>query len=180
MSYATGGDGSLIPIQDCYISVPNAGIDITFNILPDISDQKSAEYSDEPIIGRSTPIKTYSHSAARAISMTVHFVVCKNEDIQQNLRYLRQLESLVYPGDGGSSTPYVPPLVAQVKCGKLLGEDPLCCILKSYSVKFPTEVAWDSVQGTYLPFKLDIDLTWEVVYDSGFLPGQERIMSSGQ
>ena len=60
MAKATEQGGRLIPISDCYVNI--SGYKIPMYILPDISDGKSAEYSDTPVIGRSTPIKTFSNS----------------------------------------------------------------------------------------------------------------------
>jgi hypothetical protein len=50
--------------------------------------------------------------------------------------------------------------------------------LKSYSVKFPTDVVWD--QDFYVPYKFDVDTSWDVVYRSSELPGQERIAQLGR
>jgi hypothetical protein len=50
----------------------------------------------------------------------------------------------------------------------------LCVVLKQYSVSFPTDVIWD--EQTYLPYKFDVDLTWEVVYSNDTLPGQDQIL----
>ena len=52
------------------------------NNLPEISDGKSAAYNDEPIMGRAFPLKTYSHSENRSISMTLHFYAIKKADLQ--------------------------------------------------------------------------------------------------
>ena len=192
MPQATGGTGTLNYLNNCFIKIPSGGMSscsdfngyIYLKVLPDISDSKSAAYTPETITGRAFPFKTFSHGEERSISMTLHLVVCEQSDIKTNLCYLRALESLVYPGQGTSSTPYVPPPIAQIQCGKLLADAPLCAVLKSYSVKFPTEVAWDAGfndggDATYLPYKFDVDLTWEIVYDSSNLPGQERIIQTG-
>ena len=187
MPYATSSTGQLTTLDACYITFPSGsgrfissqgfGQKIVLNILPEISDSKSAEYALENIAGRSTPLVTYSHSSSRTISMTIHFVTCTKRDLLVNLYNLRSLESLVYPADGNQVTPYIPPPICQLKCGSLLGDDELCVVLKSYSVKFPTDVVWDAE--TYLPYKFDVDTTWEVVYESTDLPGQNRIVSVG-
>jgi hypothetical protein len=172
--------GGLINISDCYIFIPNFGR-IRLNNLPEISDSKSASYNDEPIIGRSFPLKTYSHSENRVIAMQLHFFVINRNDIALNLRYLRALESAVYPRDqqSGANAPFVPPPVCRLKCGNLLADkEEVCCVLKSYSVKFPTDVAWD--EDDYLPHKFDVDTNWEVVYRSSDLPGQGRIIRTGR
>jgi hypothetical protein len=60
----------------------------------------------------------------------------------------------------------------------LLGAEPLCVVLRNYTVKFPTDVAWD--ENFYCPYKFDVETTWEAVYKSSDLPGQERIFTSGR
>jgi hypothetical protein len=111
--------------------------------------------------------------------MQIHLVVSKPNDVTRNLRWLRAIQSAVYPRDGSGQAPFTPPPVCRIKCGKLLSEsEDLCVILKNYSVKFPTEVAWD--EENFTPFKFDIDTTWDVVYKSANLPGQERIFSFGK
>lgn len=177
MPKATLPGGLLIEIADCYVSIPNFG-KVVFNNLPDITDSKSASYSDETVIGRSSPLKTYSQSDNRSISMQIHMFVVEYADIAYNLQVLRAFQSAVYPRDGQNVSPFVPPPVCQMKCGKLLSEGELCVILKSYSVKFPTEYAW--AETTFTPFKFDIDTTWDVVYKSSDLPGQERIIKLGR
>lgn len=176
--------GDLIPIPDCYIKIPGSsrsrGITIPMKILPDISDSKSAQYNDEPVIGRSYPMKTYSHSENRSINWTAYFMVCKESDIDANLNYLRYIESAVYPKQ--EFEPYQPPPICQISCGDLLipiagGEKEICAVLKSYSVKFPTDVPWD--ERTNLPYRFSVDMTWEIVYNSRFLPGQEDILRLG-
>lgn len=167
---------TLAPIDNCYIDLPGYGKVIMDN-LPDLGDSKSASYSDTTVIGRSFPIKTFSHSENRAISWAMHLFVQRASDINTNLAIIRKLESLVYPRNTGPG-PYSPPLIVKLKCGDLLSVgSPLCAVLKSYSVKFPTDVPWADDKLT--PYKIDIDLSFEVVYSSNDLPGAERIVNSG-
>ena len=190
---STNFGGSLIAIPDCYINI--SGYKIPMYILPDISDGKSAEYSDTPVIGRSTPIKTFSNSGIRTISWTAQFMITqknpydnavlssenpdreiRSQTAETNLFYLRLIQSAVYPRSGGSAAPYAPPPVCSIRCGSLLKESgDTCVILRSYSVKYPTDVAWD--ESTKIPYKFSVDMQWEVVYSSENLPGQEMIMS---
>ena len=101
----------------------------------------------------------------------------------ENIRYLRIIESAVYPRDE-SAQPYAPPPVCALRCGSLLtpleysSSKEVCAILRSYSVKYPTDVAWD--EKTLLPHKFSVDMQWEVVYDSTDLPGSERILRFGR
>lgn len=189
MPAATRTGGPLVPITNCYIIIPYNRSDspitvgtpnfrLEMKVLPEISDSKTANYSDEPIIGRSFPLKTYSHSDNRAISMTIHMVVSEPKDLTYNIEALRAIQSAVYPRHGFGDSPYVPPPICRIRCGRLLAESELCVVLKQYTVKFPTEVAWD--EDSFVPFKFDIDTSWEAVYKSSDLPGAERIFTAGR
>lgn len=178
-------NGSLNKIPDCYIVIPGAGLVsgskegiIPIDNLPDIGDTKNAVYNGEPIQGRSFPLYTYSHSADRTISMTVHFFIVNPGDGAKNLLYLKMIQSAVYPRSGSGANvdtaPYQPPPICRIKCGELIDSDELCVILQSYSVKFPTEVAWE--EETYCPFRFSVDLSWMAVYTSEVLPFQEDII----
>lgn len=170
-------NGNLNYIEDCYIEIPEAGT-ILMRSLPDISDGKSAVYNNEPIMGRSFPLYTYSHSADRTLNMQLHFYIIKEGDGQRNLEDLRRIQSAVYPRQGSGRAPYLPPPVCTIKVNKILADQPICAQLQSYSVKFPTDVAWD--EETYCPFKFDVDTSWLVVYASNDLPYQDRIVTSGR
>lgn len=171
-------NGDLRELDECYIWIP-PGKKVKMKILPEISDSKSAAYNDEPIMGRSFPLKTYSHSENRSISWTVHLMVVKDGDQDENMKILRALESCVYPHDENTGgAPYSPPPICKLKCGDLLSRGrELCAVLKSYSVKFPSDVVWDEIR--YIPHKFDIDLQFDVVYESSDLPGQESIFLLG-
>lgn len=179
---ATYPSGRLIPIPDCYIEIPdllpNAPIPMT--ILPDISDGKSATYSDESGIGRSVPFKSYTNSDNRSISWTIHWVLCNDGDQEQVLQWIRALEACVYPQDGDVDIPYYPPPICKLRCGKLLASSdvgPICAVLKSYSIKYDPSVPWDDKN--LLPFKLDMDLQFDVIYNQAELPGASQILQSG-
>jgi hypothetical protein len=186
--------GNLIPLDGCQINIQ--GTSILLKVIPEITDTKSASWNDEPIMGRAFPMKTYSHSENRSITMICHFVVIEEKDIEDNIRALRLLESAVYPMDD-PKYPYRPPPVCRIVCGQLLGgreggvgNQPVCVILKSYSVQFPTDVPWDNNPATsaggstfggatFLPYKFDVTCNWEAVYPSTDLPGQDRIAYGG-
>jgi hypothetical protein len=179
---ATLADGQLISIPNCYvhISTPDGGTDILMQSLPDISDGKSATYADESAIGRSTPFKTFSNSDNRAISWTAHYIVTKKSDIKLFFSYIRAIQSAVYPFDNRDGTtggaPYAPPPICQIECGKLLSNSgPLNAIMKNYSIKFDTSVPWD--EETLLPYKFDIDMTFDVIFNQSNLPGSKLIFT---
>ena len=166
---------SYIPNADRPAASPaNVTRYIRMYVLPDISDSKAAVYNNEAIPGRSFPLKTYSHSEDRIIGIQLHMVTDCDNRVYENLMYLRMLQSAVYPQPPNNGIPYYPPPVCQIICGQLLGSQPLNAILKSYSVKYPTDQAWD--ESTFLPAKFDVDTSWEVVYKPTLLPGQDIIL----
>jgi hypothetical protein len=179
---ATQPGGQLEPVPFCQISIPGFPV-ITLNNLPEISDSKGASYQDEVVIGRAFPIKTFSHGDNRSISMKVHFFILSSTDAVTNMGYLRAIQSAVYPRDNVTGSPYLPPPICQLRCGNLLTgtqtDGWICAVLKSYSVSYDPTVAWfedGEGNGSYLPYKFDMDLSWEVVYSNTNLPGQEKIM----
>lgn len=173
---ATLPGGKLVPLQNCFIETPYKTI--YMNVLPDLSDQKNASYADEPVIGRSTGVKTYSHSDTRTISWNVHFIACNKVDLENNMISLRALQACVYPQNGTGSTPYEPPPICKIKCGKLFSTGGnLCVVLRNYSWNVPTDTVWDDE--TYIPYKFDLSLSFDVVYNSTNLPGAENIFISG-
>ncbi len=183
---ATNTRGELQELKDCHITV--GGNKVTLKVAPEITDSKSAAYNDEPIIGRSIPLKTFSHGENRSITMNVHFVVTKFSDIKENLDSLRILESAVYPRDirGSATAPYLPPPICKLECGQLFGKGHICAVMKSYSVSFPNSVPWDAGaedndvgKGTYLPYKITVNLQFDVIYRTEKLPGSEKIMEDG-
>ena len=184
MALATTNGGRLNTLNDnCYIIIPNFtggggkdGNQIQLRILPEITDTKKATYADATVIGRSNPIKTYSHSDNRVITMKLHFIVIEKSDIQTNISYLRAIQSAVYPRLGD---PYTPPPICQIRCGDALAQaQPLCVVLETYSLSFPTNVAWD--KDTLLPYYFEISTTWHVVYASKDLPNQNAILQFGR
>jgi hypothetical protein len=179
---ATMAGGKLKDIEEIYIDID--GNTIYAYILPDISDAKSATYADENAIGRTQPYKNYSYSENRVITWTHHWIVDVPSRVEQIRKEIKMLQALVYPSNAG--LPYAPPFVAHVKCGNMLdyGQEDyiLCCILKSYSLKYATDVPWynDSSKNISIPYKVDMDLNFEVVYDNnaGKIPYAEDISST--
>jgi len=186
---ATRKGGRLLPIDECYIwsEMPAAGPlyskgdtnYLYFDNIPDVSDKKSAKYNDETGIGRTAPFKIYSNSENRGISCECHFFVQQASGPQSAkaiLDTMRWLQAHVYPKEPEGGT-YIPPPIMQIKLFKNLSEEPLCVILTSYNTKFDPSVPWDEEYG--IPYKLDISLEFEVVYQSENLPYAEDIKTSG-
>lgn len=173
MAKATNQFGALQELVKCRIETPFGMIRL--KILPEISDSKSANYTNEPIMGRTTPLTNYSYSEPRTIQTDLTFAVTTCQDIEDNLTYLRLIECLTYPGDPRGSAPFTPPPICKMVCGKLLGDAPLCVILKNYTVRWPVDVPWDVE--TYLPYRFTVGCQWEVVYACQNIPTNSMIRS---
>jgi hypothetical protein len=188
---------TLNDMRDCYIRVAIGNLNeiIYMNNLPDISDSHDAVYNDQNGPGRSMPIKTFGNGGPRVITWTITFISETEQKAAENVRKMRILQSCTYPRTITSNTmPYTPPPVLKIRCGELLrsglfgSEDiELCVVLKSYSVKYPKDVPWQEymdVPGggrsfSYIPYKFDLALTFEAVYSTDDMPGQERIAIYG-
>lgn len=180
-SLPNGEMDASIFLQKCYIEIigPNFKEKIVMQSLPDISDSKSAGYGDESAIGRASPFKTYSSSENRTVGWTAHFMITKNTDVDILWRYIRAVQAATYPFDGRSvnlgGAPYAPPPICRLICGNLLSkEGPVNAVMKSYSLKFDTSVPWH--EETFLPYKFDIDMQFDIVYDQTFLPNATKIL----
>jgi hypothetical protein len=184
MPRATNQDGSLAYLNytasgggECKIVTPCGTI--CLKILPDITDSKTAQYVNEPIPGRSTPLISYAYSDPRTISTELHFMITKFSDIQENMRNLRIIQNLVYPGASAAAAPFTPPPVVKFVCGSLMDGGPasagggVCLVLKSYSVRYDPGVAWDPT--TFLPYRFTISCSWEVVYSCINLPSNRCV-----
>jgi len=201
MSLASQGT-EILPLDDCFIQI---GGDIQNRIfmytLPDISDSHDATYGEETGIGRSMPIKTFGSGGNRSISWTATFIANDETMLRRNLYNLRLLQAATYPRDnaGGIQWPYAPPPICYLRCGDLLSNESdsngnpllndnfrgepfnqstLCTVLKSCSVKFPKDVPWSDFG--YIPYKFEVSLTFDVVYNTEDLPGAERILRYGR
>jgi len=181
--------GKLRCIDNCYISATINGTTTKVNmyVLPDIGDGKAASYSDENTMGRSAPLKAFNHSENRNISWDITFITYDEASLLQNLRDMFFLESLVLPMTPSGGVATSPPPVAQLVCGRLLHPEgkPICAVMKSYSVKFPTSDAVWSTEGptcpnSYLPSKFTFNTQWEEINACGDLPTQSsRLFNLG-
>ena len=187
-------------LRDCYIQVGSDSANrILMYTLPDISDSHEASYGEETGIGRSMPVKTFGSGTNRVISWTAVFVANDKDMLIRNLKSLRLLQSATYPRDySGVELPYAPPTLCYLRCGDLLANQAdsngniivnnyytntprasqeLCSVLKSCSVKFPKDVPWSDLG--YIPYKFEVSLTFDIVYATDNLTGQERIAQFG-
>ena len=172
---ATAPGGKLNPIPNCTITI--GGTVIQLKALPEIDDNKQANYDNEDGIGRTQPFLTYRSSGFRTIGLNLHFYVTASEDIDEIWGYIRALQSTVYPNPGD---PYSPPSICQIQCGDIFQDvngDHICAVCTSCGVKYGTETAW--YKGSYLPCKVDINTSWYVTYANSQLPGADQILALG-
>lgn len=176
---ATERFGQLKELPSCDIIIPGAE-KIQLYVLPEMSDRKGLNYEDLPVVGRALPITTFSHGENRTVTMKIHLLTLNEEgpnSIKDNMRILRTLQSMAYPRNGDAGRPYLPPPLAQIRVGSRLTSQSggyVCAMLREVNVTYPTDVAVDPV--TMLPYKFEIDLTWQIVFPSNQLPGHETIM----
>lgn len=171
----SGGDNSP---PECYIQIGEEKI--YMDILPDITDGKSAEYQTESGIGRASPFIIYKNSSIRSIGWTCHFIAQSSssndytKSINKIANNIRLIQSACYPTNEFGQ----PPPICHLKCGQLLDKkNGVCAVLKSYSLKFDTSVPWD--QATLIPYKVDVDLQFDVVYNQESLPTSDIIFKTG-
>jgi len=181
MTKATLDNGSLNSLNgpDCYIKI-GSNEPIYMDILPDISDSKNVGYQTESGIGRASPFNIYKYSEIRTISWGCHFIIQssnpnnRTKEAFEIIETIRTIQSACYPEDETGK----PPPICILKCGELLDNtDGVCAVLKSYSLKFDTQVPWD--ESTLLPYKIDMDLQFDVVYDQSNLPVSSKIIDFG-
>lgn len=180
MARATNLVGNLERIEDCYIRV---GEDIIYAyVLPTLGDGHQATYNSETGIGRSIPTKTFQSGSDRTISVEWQFFAEGEGKLLGNLYYYRLLTSCTYPVDlpQGASVPFLPPKIVKIKCGRLLGDEELCCVVNSVNVNWPTDGPWSSLEYGYIPYKFSLTINLSVVYNSADLPGAARILSLGR
>lgn len=178
---ATNPNGELKQIDGCELIIPGTGLlntttpgKFVFTSLPDMSDQKGVTYNDEAIPGRSLPVKTFGQGENRTIPISTNLYILQPGDEETNLRIVRAIQSAVYPRESANAQPYYPPPVCKLKCGKLFSKNYLCVVMKDYNIKFPTDVPWH--QSNMCPYRIEISMSFDVVYASSKLPNQEDII----
>lgn len=98
--------------------------------------EKSANFNLTDIMGRSSPIVTYSNSSAITLSVTLNFAAL-DEDAQKEVGdVLKSLTALLFPVDPGTK----PPSLCKVTAGKDFKN--WQCVLQSISCESGAENTW--------------------------------------
>lgn len=162
-------------VKGCMISVVGI-MDEPWQLktMPEITDSKSANYNSQTVFGRSSPIRSYSDSGARTISVSFDLI---NTPIDEgaNFEFLRAIAAAAHPQYDQGIAP--PPLI-KFQCGPLISgklgaPQGVTCILSSYSFNFNKE---STINDEMVPFKIGVSLELEVVYSQQTLPGAKDVM----
>lgn len=162
---ATSGTGNLEIIKDIIFEIGGEKADIY--AVPEISESKSAKYNDIGIMGRSTPLKSYSYSDNKSIDVTFFCHSIDAITLEANKKLLRMVRSSVYPVYSG----YVPPKVGYLKIFDILEND---IVGNSYSLTYGNQYAWKDEQ---LPIYMEIRANFHAVWPHSDLPGFDDIIS---
>lgn len=175
-------DGKLQKIKGCWLKIPGSlttGGKHYFRSLPEITDSKSANYNSQTIFGRASPIRSFSDSAPRTISISWDMYNVDQLARDATYEMIRAISSAVYPI---YEPPYNPPPICQFQCGSILAgkhqEDRMAmdCLIMSYNFSYGK----DSIMDDYMmPFHISASLDLEVIYSSKDLPGQDAIIQEG-
>jgi len=131
---------------------------LNFQLMPEVvTENKSAQYNEIPIIGRSLPHLGYSSSTSRALGLSLNFVATNREgkySPQWVKSRVRWLEAKVYPvyEDGFA----YPPHRLLVVVGEAIG---LQCVMTSVSTSWMGPWAFDD--STAHPFRAQVDCQFQ-------------------
>lgn len=160
---------------DCWLEIN--GKRFNLRSAPEISDSKSANYNSTTIFGRSSPIRSYSDSSARTISVSFDLYNVDPSTRTENFNLVRNIAVSVHPEYGGS---YDPPPICKFLCGTLLSAPnengdpyPLQCLIMNYNFSYGKETIFDDGM---MPFHIAVSLDLEVVHSTQTLPGRSEVL----
>jgi hypothetical protein len=140
---------------------------VMFDTWPDIQDQKSANWTLIPVIGRSEPIPVYQSSNARKISLKLRMVASSvvrplpapDESFEMEGR-VNFLKSLLYPQRVGAFDTH-PPIVWLI-CGEHINVKAFATTINVSYIDAP----WDAIDDEVTrPLVADINLQFTIVND---------------
>lgn len=134
---------------------------VSFQLMPEvISESKSANYAEIPIVGRSLPQLGYANSSSRQASLSLMFVALEREGkytaewVENQVRWL---EAKVYPRYVDDWT-FPPPRLLLI-VGQAMG---MQCVMTSCTTSWMGP--WDVTNGlTARPFRGQVDITLQEI-----------------
>lgn len=160
MAWDTSGSTVLSPEAFCFIvDLDNRQSPerLHFQLMPDtITESKSANYEEIPIIGRSLPLLGYTNSTARQVSLSLSFAALKRDgeySPEGILKKVRWLESKVYPHYDGIWV--LPPHRLLLVIGKALA---MTCVMSSCTTTHMKP--WNVAGVDARPFRVQVDCSF--------------------
>jgi hypothetical protein len=175
--------GRLSFVEGVSMRIPAAGGGVRewqFVALPEVSDSKEAQYSDIPILGRSSPIPTFSHSGYRRLQIVFHLHSTSEELRKYHAQFIWAAASLVHPEYEQS---YRPPRLAWFKCGTLIGGGSdrtsggyVRLLTDSVNYTLDPEQVWLD-RSDLMPQYVSLSMAVRVVYNYRGLPGANKVLN---
>ena len=126
---------------------------IEFLIMPeDFSDQKTINYEESPILGRSEPVFGYGGSGPRNIALTLQFLDEENTQTEVSDK-VDWLQSFAYPDYDGAVIQ--PPHKVVLIWGRFMA---IVCLIRDISVTWKSP--WDFA---LRPFMAEVSLQFTVI-----------------
>lgn len=142
---------------------------IVFDVMPTISESRSATYDSPQIIHHPGEILKYKSTANRTWRLETRLISRTPEEAAANLKTINIIRSWVMPyyGEGtalgteGSKLGAPPPILKLEGYGeKMIG--PISCVLESYSWNFPNDVDYIRVEGDEIPFPVILNISLDL------------------
>ncbi len=140
--------------------------------LPDIDEDKDAQFADAEVLGRSSPIPSYKSSGYKQLNVTFHLHSTSKLMAEYNVRFIRAMRSFVYPQYENT---YLPPYVGKFKCGPLWrgrGGGGMNFLLSNYSFGASSENVWPDL----IPVTIAFRCSMKIVYPYSQLPGAADVV----
>jgi hypothetical protein len=139
-----------------------------FLSIPEIRTSKSANYGEQNILGRSSPVNTYSNSGNRKIDITFHLHSVSKYWMNVNVLFIQAICACVHPRYENT---YAPPPVVKFKCGELVGNGGYCNLLiESVDYSMNQDEVWFDPP-FLIPQYIPLTVSAKVVYPFAKLPG---------
>ncbi len=175
-NYRSSIRGFILPLRNLSEVGAAKLIPIFFQSNPQISDAKSANYTNNNPMGRGEGFSNYQNSSNRSFSITLNYnAVSQTHDTYWVAQQVSRLKALVYPiysrqNRNAKETFSTPPLIL-LNYGLQYVNIP--CKVLSYSSSLDPETPMDTT--TMLPYNVSITLDLQTSYPYGYVPGHDDI-----
>jgi hypothetical protein len=146
--------------------------------LPELTWRKEASYNTQSIIGRASPVVSYSSSKSKTLEIVLHMHSPTHQDLLNNLKATHYLAAALHPRYENT---YAPPPICTLNCGvgsPSPNNSPftfLRFIMTSMSQTFASDSVWDET--LMVPRMWDTQISGEVIYNYSSLPGASSVVN---